>query len=716
MSVKADYESEIFFEGFKDKKEKRILLYGAGNFTKLLLSNARIAEYRIAGICDSNKKLIGQEIGGYVIKELKDVQKDADCIVINTGRQLWVDIYNQIKNVELDIYYRNGVNAKQCEDSQISNHLQASLEELEKLVEEYDIISFDLFDTLVLRETSAPEDVFLLEELYLKQQDILCEGFKEYRKEMGIAFPEATIYDIYNEVGQYFGWSAEVQRWAAGMELFFEKSLIKPRTEIVRFYEKISLQKEVYIVSDMYLPSADLYEILQELGIRVDKKRIMVSCEFHGSKYDGRLWKCFRDRIGDSRCLHIGDDEVADKEMSALFGIDSFIIPTADALLKNSSASFAGNHLNTTISRLAYGKIKNKLFNNPFTTNTQKVSFVSESDMGYCVLGFMMYSFTNWMIRRSREDKIDKLCFLARDGYLMKKIYDSYTHMLGGQFPESIYVETSCRIMHTVNIYTEADIYDRFCMKPTYYCSIEEYLHFRYGIKMVDTARMDAEKKCVSLSISEFKELVKPYVDQILAVCKTSRDAYQQYLKNIGVDGRIAVVDWGMHGTIQYNLNKFLKENFKGYYMYAKVDERHEFYQNDMDSFVDDKIGATILYEHGFFIESFFTSENGTVLRMDEKNQFVYGVRGDNQKQFGVRYRMVDGILQFMKDLHETVARLNISLAEDHKYGAYLLEGFLEGGFAPSRSVRDGLTVDGIGEMEMTEIDQSVMGISFKMT
>lgn len=268
----------------------------------------------------------------------------------------------------------------------------------------------------------------------------------------------------------------------------------------------------------------------------------------------------------------------------------------------------------------------------------------------------------------------------------------------------------------TVNIYTEADIYNRFCMEPTYYCSIEEYLHFRYGIKMVHTARMDAEKKCASLSIGEFKELVKPYVDQILDVCKTSRDAYQQYLQNIGVDGRIAVVDWGIYGTIQYNLNKFLKENFKGYYMYAEVDEKHEFYQNDMNSFTDDKIGATILHEHGFFIESFFTSENGMVLRMNRKNQFIYGVRGNNQKQFGVRYKIVDGILQFMKDLLETMKGLDILFDEDHKYGAYLLEGFLEGGFAPSQNVREGLNVDGIAEMEMTEIDQSVMGISFKMT
>lgn len=49
--------------------------------------------------------------------------------------------------------------------------------------------------------------------------------------------------------------------------------------------------KEVFFVSDMYLPAEWIFEALKRAKVKCDLKNIWVSCEKKAGKFDGSLWE-----------------------------------------------------------------------------------------------------------------------------------------------------------------------------------------------------------------------------------------------------------------------------------------------------------------------------------------------------------------------------------------------------------------------------------------
>ena len=196
-------------------------------------------------------------------------------------------------------------------------------EGLKALISGYDAISFDIFDTLVMRKVYFNHDVFRI--VGKKYAEILPDFF-DYRVRAERELSRTRypyMEEIYEHLAKASGISLSVAMEMMQYEMSVEKSVIVPRKDMVDIFNYCKeIGKKVYIVSDMYMHQADLEKIINDIGI-VGYDRIFVSCEYDTSKPQ-RLFECYKKEVTAGSYLHIGDSYACDIAPSALVDIDSF--------------------------------------------------------------------------------------------------------------------------------------------------------------------------------------------------------------------------------------------------------------------------------------------------------------------------------------------------------------------------------------------------------
>ncbi len=168
----------------------------------------------------------------------------------------------------------------------------------------YDVISFDIFDTLLLRPFIKPTDLFLyIEAKYdikgFCQARILAEmQSREISKEQDI-----TLDEIYHQIPKEFHLYKEV-------EIATEKEMLIPNLEMLELYRFAKENnKRVIIVSDMYLPLEVLEDILISKGFD-GYTNFYLSSHIKLTKHSKDLFKHVlkQENITHTQMLHIGDN------------------------------------------------------------------------------------------------------------------------------------------------------------------------------------------------------------------------------------------------------------------------------------------------------------------------------------------------------------------------------------------------------------------------
>ena len=163
-------------------------------------------------------------------------------------------------------------------------------------INKYDVISFDIFDTLIVRDVDNPADVFKLMEIELN-----IPGFAEKRVNAEILARkknvknEVTINDIYLS---FEGLTSNLVAKCIKIELQMEIELCHPNLELIEFYKQCLKQYRVIITSDMYLPHDMMKEILDSCGI-TNYEQLYISCDVGLAKGGrGDLYKYISDNLG----------------------------------------------------------------------------------------------------------------------------------------------------------------------------------------------------------------------------------------------------------------------------------------------------------------------------------------------------------------------------------------------------------------------------------
>lgn len=295
------------------------------------------------------------------------------------------------------------------------------LNEIQKQIDAHNIVSFDIFDTLLLRPYVKPTDLFL----HLEKLEN-ADGFAKARIEaqnraynsMQSNKEDITIDEIYDEIaGEYKNLKLKE------MDLEYEVLRVNPEMKEVYDYA-LKQGKRIIIVSDMYLPEKFLSKVLKKNGYKGFEK-IYVSGDRKKRKGTGELYKFVtKELLGEeNNILHIGDNKNSDYNVAQREGIDSFWYEQVIQryLRQNEKAKMFlekyPNNLEVSVMIMAFALHWLENPNEEFWAR-----------IGYEYGGPMVYAYMRWVEEQVLKEGIKEILFVARDGYSLQKVFDSFGH------------------------------------------------------------------------------------------------------------------------------------------------------------------------------------------------------------------------------------------------------------------------------------------------
>ncbi len=653
-----DAEKIDFDAAFGRFRDKRLAIYGIGRMSATLLPG--LGDYQIAGLLDRDRGNLGKVIYGYPVISLEEAEKKADLIIINTAESYWDVIWKRIRGISIPVYFKDGTLAEKKEKVSAAPNLaywKESCESLQKKILEYDIISFDIFDTLIMRTVMDPVDVFHF--MAMQEGSYFPGDFFELRKRASIMAGEnATLTDIYSKLQLLGGLSDKQTEALKERELEIERKNFRVRKDMAALLRKaVEERKEIYFISDMYMETDYLADAIYRLtGMKFPHSHFFISSERKKQKKDGTLWKEYAEAIrGSGKAIHIGDDRRADETEPQKAGIDAYRIWKANEILENSSLADIRPLVCGIYESLLAGHMTERLFNSPFALNRTKgkVEINHLRDLGYCVLGPVIYIFFKWLLEQAEQKGITDYLFVARDGYFLLQDYEYFVERAErANAPGGHYLGASRRLVSAASIRSEDD-YEKVVSLP-YQGSFAQLMEKRFNIRI---GADENAGKMVSLPADAeiVKQLSLPYMDKIMEEAREERENYQKYLKQFPMGGTCAAVDFCYHGTIQYYLQKIIGKRLDGYYFFADISENNPYYKGNMFPCFqarDDKEGKkSEIYKKWILLESFLTAPYGMIRYVDKSGEFVCGEKGKNQEFFQERVEINEGVKEFIADM-----------------------------------------------------------------
>lgn len=682
MEQKSKYDIEIenFRHNFSGIKNKRIAIYGMGRRRATLLPG--ITDFNIAGILDRDESNVGKELCGIKVISIKNVENYVDAIIINSDPSNYEIIYKRIANdVTVPVYYADGrIAVLSDKDTRYekNKYWESSYQELKDKIDKADIVSFDIFDTLIMRKVFSPEDVFrLLGEKVRAELKLDCEISYIRAQVAAKCGPYANINEIYEQIKKCMNLTDENISDIMKMEKDIDIDLCIVRRDIADLYEYcLTCGKKVYFISDMYYTIQDIKRILDKCGVTVpDDEYIWISCEKKADKVSGSLWEKYFKLVGKgNKCLHIGDNKTCDVKNPVRYGIDSYYVMGAKDMLMNSSMAELASDVNTVSDSICLGLVAAKLFNSPFAlcSTKGKVSFEDSEIYGYCVYGPLLEKFLIWLYYNSRKDEIDKLLFFARDGYFLEKDYTMVAELLDdGYEQEWCYLPISRRLIYIATMENEDD-FNRVVAFP-YVGTFADYMKSRFEIIVTDETSEYNDRQINAVGDSKnILKWIQPYKDKIMEQAKKERKNYLAYLTSDGDMKKglsYGTVDLGYYGTNQYYLQRLTGIKTKGYCFYACL-SKDNIYNNEItmdgcfqygDDYTAEK---SIASNKNMYIETFITAPHGMIRYIDDRGNAVCQPDRKSQKNFNVKEKVNCGVVDFINDyisIYKTILAVNCS-------------------------------------------------------
>lgn len=179
---------------------------------------------------------------------------------------------------------------------------------------DYDVVSFDIFDTLIRRLCNRPTDLFYIVGDRIGIRDfadkrIRAEQRAREEKLNHYGNSEVNIFDIYRCLIDDLEISIKE---CVNTELEVELDYCYADPFVSKVYDRLkNLDRRIIITSDMYLPSDMMQKLLDRCGY-CNWSKLFVSCDEECNKHSGKLYRKISRELGTNRIIHIGDNLRAD--------------------------------------------------------------------------------------------------------------------------------------------------------------------------------------------------------------------------------------------------------------------------------------------------------------------------------------------------------------------------------------------------------------------
>ena len=316
-----------------------------------------------------------------------------------------------------------------------------------------EVVSFDCFDTLVVRPFFRPSDLFRLMDSYVNEfagsadffvfSDIRMRAEKLARRALeGTGREEPTLDEIYGAVFRLCphleGVLDRIRKLECSLEI---KYSLQRRSGKALFDFARQCGKRVIVTSDMYLPPDVMNEILRGNGYEADALYVSGTV---GLSKKGGLFPAVRKAEGTKAILHIGDSLEADVRPARKAGLRPVHFPrTADLLCGKVKGADTGRFFEAVFGgctgscwgrgafkswglRCMAAAAANRIFDDPYIRWRKGSDFNADpAVIGYFPLGMHLFAAASWLARCAEEEGFGSLNFLARDGLLAYKAFNA---------------------------------------------------------------------------------------------------------------------------------------------------------------------------------------------------------------------------------------------------------------------------------------------------
>lgn len=477
--------------------------------------------------------------------------------------------------------------------------------ELNCLIDNFDVISFDVFDTLLLRPLMNPYDLF---ELVEKQSG--AKGYARARTRAGLDSlqrvlctnaGERSLEEIYSLIPEY----AHLR----DAECAMEDRLLVGNPEMIALYNEAKRKgKKVVIVSDMYLSGDFIRKKLRDVGID-NWDGFFLSSERKCRKDTGALFEVMLREMNviPARVLHIGDTESADFNRALEKGIVSYLYPKVVRRAIDSSVAyrrFLGRKPSLSRRRLVAAVAVAHHIGKKMHGSGDELT-----DIGYQLLSVIGFAYAKFVCDDVRKRNIDKILLVARDGYIFEELIKVIAPDLRTNY---IYAPRRDFLISAQNFVDNS-------YAPRWHAWIgkgkKTYQHRQIAIEMLKEWcggsvdwKEDSEKEF--LAGGRCAEDLQAKLD---AFSIYVRQEYSQYIASFGFSSadRLAMLDiTSVRGTAHRLLRDFIPGNVHAYYYFRNTGRQGDWDFPDSTPYIE---GDTSFCVDSGFVEYFFSAPTPSV-------------------------------------------------------------------------------------------------------
>lgn len=305
--------------------------------------------------------------------------------------------------------------------------------------------------------------------------------------------------------------------------------------------------------------------------------------------------------------------------------------------------------------------------------------------IGYSVLGPLLYGFTTWLRETIPAD--ETIVFLAREGALIQKAFQIVSNR-----PSSyMYISRRAVGLARLAVTDNPDEISQFDVATAPKRQTQRELAMLYGLNEDEITsifhNVGIEGDAVVWSPKMESEVLACIWDTVKIKAQKQHDVLSQYIRQLGLSQKCAVVDVGWHGTIQALLSKCRFKcgteeiSWSGYYIgalsekngavYSGINRRGYLFERNGNQRTEEGVRNSVP-----FFEMLFLANEGTTVKYTVNSTGevipVLGSPENDSAQAEIIEKLQKAGLQFVRDMAESTLPTFMSIDAGSAVGNYL--------------------------------------------
>ena len=537
--------------------------------------------------------------------------------------------------------------------SQTFHALPPLVDRARELATRCDVVSFDVFDTLLIRRNHHPDDLKMATARFIarkaaaagitirpeKVQRLRDKVEAMHRRRAARQYPdheaayEAFMTDVLKVI---FGaaFDALLLDDVAEYELSIEDAFLVARVPLLELARELKpLGKKLVAISDMYLPAKHIRRLLDRAGFAGLIDEVFSSADSFKAKASGAAWPLIREQLGvdPDRWLHIGDNPISDGARPADAGIRSLVLHDIREWHRKLVAKTYAD-----IARYRpywRGRLAQQWM---LPLEGENVERNDLYEHGFAYFGPLLCSFVQHIAERALEEGVTRVYFLSREGQILHDIWNAICPVIfaGRALPETHYLYVSRMALAGASCAHQGldhesarvtflpaanrdfrDLCRVFNLDPAPFAPVLA----RHGLRE-DTPLSRWHEGWEPRNGESFRRMVEhdaAFQDEVKRQARPVNDALMAYLEseNFFGSGHVALVDIGWLGNIQRFLHRAIRHRddrpvlhghllvcAAGYPFPYALDNRLEGFFHDHKKF--GFVGSLILFAQELFEET----------------------------------------------------------------------------------------------------------------